>query len=160
MATDSLNLPYCCIWYIRSPPLQYSMTKNKRSIVWKQECMETRNGGRPEQFRAGCCLPRRKPRLLEIHLKPGQRKIAFTVKSFWQPISLAPPIRKISCEFPLAEFLIKMCPLGKLFWKTLKRLFTPLNGFWDLRMELGERNIFTEFSSQPTWAATSFWPYE
>jgi len=23
-------------------------------------------------------------------------------------------------------------------------------------MELGETNIFTEFSSQPTWAATSF----
>lgn len=26
-ATGSLNLPHCCIWYIKSPPFTYSMTK-------------------------------------------------------------------------------------------------------------------------------------
>lgn len=30
-AWGSLNFPTCCIWYMRSPPFMYSMTKYKRS---------------------------------------------------------------------------------------------------------------------------------
>lgn len=33
-AWGSLNLPTCWIWYMRSPPLMYSMTKYKRS--WRE----------------------------------------------------------------------------------------------------------------------------
>ena len=44
-ATGSLNLPHCCIWYIKSPPFTYSITKYSRSMVWKQECSCTKNGG-------------------------------------------------------------------------------------------------------------------
>lgn len=36
-ATGSLNLPHCCIWYIRSPPFTYSITKYRRSCSGKQK---------------------------------------------------------------------------------------------------------------------------
>ena len=38
LATASLNLPHCCIWYIRSPPVTYSITKYSRSWnEWMKE---------------------------------------------------------------------------------------------------------------------------
>lgn len=58
-AWGSLNFPTCWIWYIRSPPLMYSMTKYNRS--WKTEMVTVEeNGGSPQiahPGRRGGALP-------------------------------------------------------------------------------------------------------
>ena len=45
LVCDSGNLPNSRMWNIRSPPLMYSMTKKRWSLVWKQEWRPVRKGG-------------------------------------------------------------------------------------------------------------------
>ena len=47
----SENRPSSNIWNMRSPPLIYSITKNRWSRVWKQEWRDVRKGGLPRRAR-------------------------------------------------------------------------------------------------------------